>query len=230
MALPSSGAISLNDIATEFGGAQPHNLSEYYRGGANVLDKPGTASIPTSGGISLSQFYGTYAPTEVWAQDNNTTAGWAWGRSGDWAGGSLTANGSYLQSFTGDWTYDYSEAYVWHYTDIGLAGIGVAPGDSIDVYMWHQVVGCAGYPAARSEYRLYHSPNGSSFTYFSGFPIIYDPPNETTTYTRTDTLLIPTGASVIRIQYVGMAYGNFPNSNQCTTTYIRTADMTITKV
>jgi hypothetical protein len=30
MALQSSGAISLNDIATEFGGTTPHSLSEYY--------------------------------------------------------------------------------------------------------------------------------------------------------------------------------------------------------
>lgn len=49
MALQSSGAISLNDIATEFGGSTPHSLSEYY----------GVASgIPSSGTISISQFYG----------------------------------------------------------------------------------------------------------------------------------------------------------------------------
>jgi len=49
MALPSSGQLSLNDIAAEFGGTTPHALSEYY-GAA-----PG---IPGSGTISIGDFYG----------------------------------------------------------------------------------------------------------------------------------------------------------------------------
>jgi hypothetical protein len=36
MALQGSGAISLSQIASEFGGSAPHSLSEYYRGGSNV--------------------------------------------------------------------------------------------------------------------------------------------------------------------------------------------------
>jgi len=49
MTLPSSGAISLNSVAGEFGGSTPHSLSEYY----------GAASgVPSSGAISLSDFYG----------------------------------------------------------------------------------------------------------------------------------------------------------------------------
>jgi hypothetical protein len=36
MALPASGAISLSQVQTEFGGANPIDMSEYYRGGANV--------------------------------------------------------------------------------------------------------------------------------------------------------------------------------------------------
>lgn len=49
MALPSSGTLSLSDIASEFGGSTPHSLSEYY----------GAASgIPSSGTISISDFYG----------------------------------------------------------------------------------------------------------------------------------------------------------------------------
>ena len=52
MALQSSGAISLDDIATEFGGSTPHALSEYY----------GVATgIPSSGTIALSDFYGASA-------------------------------------------------------------------------------------------------------------------------------------------------------------------------
>ena len=49
MGLQSSGAISIGDIATEFGGSTPHSLSEYY----------GVASgIPASGAISIKDFYG----------------------------------------------------------------------------------------------------------------------------------------------------------------------------
>ena len=52
MALQSSGAISLANIQTEFGGSNPISLSEYY----------GVASgVPSSGTISLSNFYGTSA-------------------------------------------------------------------------------------------------------------------------------------------------------------------------
>jgi hypothetical protein len=52
MALPTSGPLSLNDIAGEFGGSVPHSLSEYY----------GVASgIPTSGTISIDDFYGASA-------------------------------------------------------------------------------------------------------------------------------------------------------------------------
>ena len=55
MVLQSSGAISLNDIQTEFGGTNPIGINEYY----------GVASgIPGSGLISFNQFYGTssYVP------------------------------------------------------------------------------------------------------------------------------------------------------------------------
>ncbi len=49
MTLQSSGAISLANVQTEFGGSSPIGITEYY----------GKASgIPTSGTISLSNFYG----------------------------------------------------------------------------------------------------------------------------------------------------------------------------
>lgn len=59
MVLQSSGAISLNDIQNEFGGANPIGLNEYYRGGSYVPNITANNSIPTSGAISLSNFYGT---------------------------------------------------------------------------------------------------------------------------------------------------------------------------
>jgi len=50
MALQSSGTLTLNEIAAEFGGTAPHGLKEYY----------GAASgVPSSGTISILDFYGT---------------------------------------------------------------------------------------------------------------------------------------------------------------------------
>ena len=57
MVLQSSGTISLANIQTEFGGANPISLNEYYLNGAYTTGT-GAAGIPTSGQISLNQFYG----------------------------------------------------------------------------------------------------------------------------------------------------------------------------
>ena len=54
--LQSSGTIDLTDIQTEFGGTNPIGLSEYYRGGANTTSN--NSNVPTSGAISMSNFYG----------------------------------------------------------------------------------------------------------------------------------------------------------------------------
>lgn len=56
MTLQSSGAITLANLQTEFGGSNPISLGEYYRNGAYV---PSSATgVPASGAISLSNFYG----------------------------------------------------------------------------------------------------------------------------------------------------------------------------
>jgi hypothetical protein len=61
MTLPTSGPLSLSNIQTEFGGSNPISLSEYYAGGGLV--PPGTSGtngpVPSSGTISISNFYGT---------------------------------------------------------------------------------------------------------------------------------------------------------------------------
>lgn len=77
MAIVSSGAVSLSDLATEFGGSQPHSMSEYYSGGSNVpagVQNASSVTIPTSGQISLaSSFYGSVA--EVVLLETTITAG-----------------------------------------------------------------------------------------------------------------------------------------------------------
>ena len=56
MALQSSGLITLAQVQTEFGGANPISMSEYYRNGAYTTANNG--NVPTSGTISLGNFYG----------------------------------------------------------------------------------------------------------------------------------------------------------------------------
>jgi hypothetical protein len=66
MPIPGPGqSLPITTIATEFGGTVPHEISEYYRGGALVPNSPGTATIPTSGTIAFSNFYNTSATTRV---------------------------------------------------------------------------------------------------------------------------------------------------------------------
>lgn len=60
MTLASSGSLSMNDIAGEFGGrSDPESLSEFYRGGSRVPAHSNTTSIPSSGTIQIDDFYGT---------------------------------------------------------------------------------------------------------------------------------------------------------------------------
>ena len=64
MALQTSGAISLSNLQTEFGGSNPISISEYYLGGGLVPPtryEPGPTSS-TFGAASLS------SPLNGWAQ------------------------------------------------------------------------------------------------------------------------------------------------------------------
>jgi hypothetical protein len=64
MTIKTSGALSISDIKAEFGGDATPSLSEYYSGGGRVpagtVGYPGgvATTIPTSGQISISNFYG----------------------------------------------------------------------------------------------------------------------------------------------------------------------------
>jgi len=70
MALQSSGAISIGNIATEFGGTQPHSLSEYYRNGSFVTSN--NTNVPTSGTIDLADFYGAVKQSSVTISSSTT--------------------------------------------------------------------------------------------------------------------------------------------------------------
>ena len=59
MAIPASGPVTLAALQAEYGGTDPISLNEYYRGGLYVPNGTGTATIPTSGAITLDNFRGT---------------------------------------------------------------------------------------------------------------------------------------------------------------------------
>jgi len=83
MALQTSGAISLTNIATEFGGSAPHSLSEYYSA---------ASGIPSSGAISIGNFHGATNALYTVA-----------------TGGTVTTSGNYkIHKFTGSGTFSVS--------------------------------------------------------------------------------------------------------------------------
>lgn len=67
MPLAGSGTLSINDIAGEFGGrSDPESLSEFYRGGSRVPNNSSNSGVPTSGTISISNFYNaSNAPVQL---------------------------------------------------------------------------------------------------------------------------------------------------------------------
>jgi len=70
MTLQSSGAITLAQIQAEFGGSNPASLSEYYRGGSYVPNTTTNSSIPTSGTITMSNFYSGSNAAPAWSMGN----------------------------------------------------------------------------------------------------------------------------------------------------------------
>lgn len=58
MVLQASGTIYLSDLAAEYRGQAPHLMSEYYRATTTNVPEHNT-TVPVSGGVKLSNFYGT---------------------------------------------------------------------------------------------------------------------------------------------------------------------------
>ena len=122
MALQTSGAISLLNLQNEFGGSNPINLSEYYRGGGLV---PSTASTttyepgPTSGNFSAASLS---APLNGWAQDQNSpyTVRIFWNNDTQVTQFNGAEFGDPFSYTTGGWTYVRSGTA--SFTNIPFAG------------------------------------------------------------------------------------------------------------
>lgn len=93
--LQTSGAISLSEVQSVFGGSNPISMSEYYRGGANV---------PSTGSGSYSAWYGQYDPSYYVT---------------DW--GDIVWNNTYIGAFAANATsatfggYTYQMGALWDY-------------------------------------------------------------------------------------------------------------------
>jgi len=96
MALPSSGAISLSQVQSEFGGASPISISEYYSAASGV---------PASGAISLSHFHGKSAGSvtlpSTLQQDADSDAAYAL------AGFTFTSDGKVILTSTSANTHNW---------------------------------------------------------------------------------------------------------------------------
>lgn len=76
MGFPFSGngtPLSFSELQTEFGGANPISMSEYYRNGAYVTDN--NTDVPTSGVITMGDFYGASKKFTVTISANTTNLG-----------------------------------------------------------------------------------------------------------------------------------------------------------
>ena len=114
MALQSSGTISLANVQSEFGGSNPISMSEYYRGGSEVPNVSINNSIPTSGAISLSNFYGGTNLLPF-------VSGTHYVSNGSATGSLTSAHGSWSLHNT---VWDFQQSgYIWTFT-VGSLGTG----------------------------------------------------------------------------------------------------------
>jgi hypothetical protein len=126
MALPTSGPLTLAQIQTEFGGSNPISLSEYYAGGAYVPSgTTGTnGAVPSSGAISIANFYGTAKSTRV-------SIGYTFSSSAANASLNLSAIGGYSAGQS-DITITINSGVYLYATSTGNPGLNLTGGTTGD--------------------------------------------------------------------------------------------------
>lgn len=115
MALPATGAISMSQIASHFGGSGSHSLSEYH-----ALAGKGVSGIPSSGTISFSHFYGksNQVTTSVWVPSGYNSTSWQYWKN------MYYGNTDNLSGNTA-WYYNSENRYSWLQisSSQGLSGV-----------------------------------------------------------------------------------------------------------
>jgi hypothetical protein len=166
MALQSSGAISLANIQSEFGGSNPISLSEYYRNGAYVTSN--NTGVPTSGTIQLDDFYGASKAISMTYEiigGGGEGGGGSYGGTGS-AGGSSSFSGSGISTVTvsggsGGVSSGYYTGQAGSASYYGSGGAGGLNSDSGNQ--------SPGYPAPSSSYGAGGGGGGSApFAAYNG--------------------------------------------------------------
>lgn len=129
MPLPSSGPLTLAQIQTEFGGTNPISLNEYYAGGAFVpAGTTGThGAVPSSGTISIRNFYGTSKDTITAAQVDVYAGSFVFGSDaiasvGYYASGQYETDANGSSTNQGNWVTPPSSAANWQMRAILTSG------------------------------------------------------------------------------------------------------------
>ena len=139
MAIPSAGsALALSAIQTEFGGSNPISMSEYYAGGDNVPSGTtgDSGNIPSSGTISMSQFYGSTNRVSIALTISSTTQNYNIysNKGGTYSAGNsditLTVQAIVGSSSTGGYGIDTGSQW--------------ASGDTVKIINNNQIVGAGG--------------------------------------------------------------------------------------
>lgn len=126
MPLPSSGDIALTAVAGEFGVSGSYSMKSFYRGGGNVPDSPANSGVPTSGAISLTDFYSASSGgTDVTPNAIN------WGNvSGDISGSNSNQTfGGIDTNITVSWSYSGTGSV----TVLGVVNNGSGAGSPVSI-------------------------------------------------------------------------------------------------
>lgn len=169
MAIKTSGPLSINDIVAEFGGDPSHSLNEYYRGGGLVPESPVNSSIPTSGEISIEDFYGA---TNVVPVTYEIIGGGGGGAGGGNGAGNGSRGGTSSISGTGVTTVSSTGGiggYVGVFGSTGGAPSAYGGGGSAGVnaeYRTNRI--SSGGPAPSTSYGAGGGGGGSNFSQPAG--------------------------------------------------------------
>jgi len=218
MALPASGPLSLSDIQTEFGGTNPISLNEYYAGGAFVpAGTSGTyGAVPTSGAISIQNFYGT-ADAILGGTYTYRTAvtGEAFNTVNDVE--SIAYNGTtFCAVGMGGNVATSTNGTTWTY-QIGLRSLSTWAANDVNSIAWNGTVFCA----VGTNGCVATSPDGATWTFRSGLQ------STTCGSVRTVAQIIWTGTQFV---VIGSAAATSPDGITWTYRSVTATSATVTRI